>query len=122
MSLTSLKEKLASKNFSVAFGEVVRINATVIIARGLAVSIGDMVKVVSRSEPLHETKRGDIELSPYKLGNHADTLFGALTRDNTHHIANADFEAGSDNDGSVDLGDLTKGDREFFAVELFGDG
>jgi len=47
MPLSSLKEKLASKNYSVAFGEVVKINATVITAKGLNVSISDMVKIVS---------------------------------------------------------------------------
>jgi len=47
MSLASLKERLASKNYSVSFGEVVKINATVITARGLNVSISDMVKIVS---------------------------------------------------------------------------
>jgi len=49
MPFKSLKEKLANKNYSVAFGEVVKINATVIIARGLNVSISDMVKVVSNA-------------------------------------------------------------------------
>jgi flagellum-specific ATP synthase len=48
MPLSSLKEKLASQNYSVAFGEVVRINATVITAKGLKVSISDMVKIVSQ--------------------------------------------------------------------------
>ena len=47
MPFASLKDKLASKNYSVAFGEVVKINATVITARGLNVSISDMVKIVS---------------------------------------------------------------------------
>jgi len=47
MPFSSLKEKLANKNYSVAFGEVVKINATVITARGLNVSISDMVKIVS---------------------------------------------------------------------------
>ena len=47
MPLASLKEKLASKNYSVSFGEVVKINATVITARGLSVSISDMVKIIS---------------------------------------------------------------------------
>jgi len=47
MPLSSLKEKLASKNYSVAFGEVVKINATVITAKGLNVSISDMVRIVS---------------------------------------------------------------------------
>lgn len=54
MSLTSLKDKLAKTNYSVAFGEVVKINATVIIAKGLRVSISDMVKIVS-NETLQET-------------------------------------------------------------------
>ena len=47
MPFSSLKEKLANKNYSVAFGEVVKINATVIIAKGLKVSISDIVKIVS---------------------------------------------------------------------------
>ena len=49
MPFQSLKEKLATKNYSVAFGEVVKINATVIVASGLKVSISDMVKIVSNS-------------------------------------------------------------------------
>ena len=47
MPLSSLKKRLSSKNFSVAFGEVVKINATVITAIGLKVSISDMVRIVS---------------------------------------------------------------------------
>jgi len=52
MPLSSLKAKLAEKNYSVAFGEVVKINATVITARGLNVSISDMVKIVSNENSL----------------------------------------------------------------------
>lgn len=47
MPFTSLKEKLASQKYSVSFGEVVKINATVITAIGLKVSISDMVKIIS---------------------------------------------------------------------------
>ncbi len=47
MPFKSLKEKLSSQNYSVSFGEIVKINATVITARGLKVSIGDMVKIIS---------------------------------------------------------------------------
>jgi len=47
MPFKSLKEKLASKSYSVAFGEVVKINATIITAIGLKVSISDMVKIIS---------------------------------------------------------------------------
>ena len=54
MPFKSLKEKIGSKNYSVAFGEVVKINATLITARGLKVSISDMVKIVS-NETSQET-------------------------------------------------------------------
>ena len=47
MPFKSLKEKLSSQNYSISFGEVIKINATVITARGLKVSIGDMVKIIS---------------------------------------------------------------------------
>lgn len=47
MPFSSLKEKISNKKYSVSFGEVVKINATVIIARGLKVSISDIVKIIS---------------------------------------------------------------------------
>ena len=49
MPFSSLKDRISSKNFSTHFGEVVKINATVITAKGLHVSISDMVKVVSNT-------------------------------------------------------------------------
>ena len=50
MPFSSLKERLsANSNYSVAFGEVVKINATVITATGLKVSISDMVKIISNT-------------------------------------------------------------------------
>jgi len=52
MPLSSLKAKISQKNYSVAFGEVVKINATVITAKGLNVSISDMVKIVSNQSAL----------------------------------------------------------------------
>jgi len=52
MPLSSLKDRLASKNYSVSFGEVVKINATIITARGLNVSISDMVTIVSNESEL----------------------------------------------------------------------
>jgi len=54
MPLSSLKAKLGQQNYSVAFGEVVKINATIITARDLNVSISDMVKIVS-NETILET-------------------------------------------------------------------
>jgi flagellum-specific ATP synthase len=49
MPFKSLKDKISAKNYSVAFGEVVKINATVITAKGLSVSISDMVKIISNT-------------------------------------------------------------------------
>ena len=49
MPFSSLKDKLSSRNFSLSFGEVVKINATVITATGLKVSISDMVKIISNT-------------------------------------------------------------------------
>ena len=49
MPFSSLKDRLSSKSYSVAFGEVVKINATIITAKGLKVSISDMVKIVSNT-------------------------------------------------------------------------
>lgn len=49
MPFKSLKDRISSKNYSVAFGEVVKINATIITATGLKVSISDMVKIVSNA-------------------------------------------------------------------------
>jgi len=52
MPFSSLKKNISSKNYSVAFGEVVKINATIITARGLNVSISDMVKIISTETDL----------------------------------------------------------------------
>jgi flagellum-specific ATP synthase len=52
MPFRSLKERLSSQNYSVAFGEVVKINATIITAKGLNVSISDMVKIISNQSDL----------------------------------------------------------------------
>ncbi len=54
MPLKSLREKISNKKYSVTFGEVVKINATVITARGLKVSISDIVKIIS-NETAQET-------------------------------------------------------------------
>ena len=52
MAFESLKERLSAQNYSVAFGEVVKINATIITARGLKVSISDIVKIISNNTDL----------------------------------------------------------------------
>lgn len=52
MPLKSLKSKLSQKNYSIPFGQVVKINSTVITATGLKVSISDMVRIVSNTTAL----------------------------------------------------------------------
>ena len=47
MPFSKLKERISSQNHSVAFGEIVKINATLITAKGLKVGISDMVRIVS---------------------------------------------------------------------------
>ncbi|MEA1917833.1 MAG: flagellar protein export ATPase FliI [Campylobacterota bacterium] len=48
MPFSKLKEKISQTNHSIAFGRIVKISATVIIAKGLKVSIGDTVNIVSQ--------------------------------------------------------------------------
>ena len=48
MSLKSLKKRISSKKHSLAFGSISKISATMIIAKGLPVSIGDTVTIVSQ--------------------------------------------------------------------------
>ncbi len=47
MPFSSLKKRISSKNYSVSFGEIIKINATVITASGIKVGISDMVKIIS---------------------------------------------------------------------------
>lgn len=49
MPFKSLKERIGSKQLSVPFGTITKISATVIIAEGLHVSIGDTVSLVSQT-------------------------------------------------------------------------
>lgn len=48
MPLNSLRERIKGKNFSPTFGTITEINANIVLAKGLKVSIGDTVTIVSR--------------------------------------------------------------------------
>lgn len=48
MSLKALRSKIKHHNLSPAYGKIIRINPTLITAKGLHVSIGDTVKIVSQ--------------------------------------------------------------------------
>ncbi len=52
MPLSNLRKKLQNQKLSTLFGEIVKVNANLIIAKGLKVSVGDMVKIVSLSNNL----------------------------------------------------------------------
>jgi len=54
MPFSSLKKRISSKNHSISFGEIIKINATVITASGIKVGISDMVKIIS-NETSQET-------------------------------------------------------------------
>jgi len=56
MPLKSIKDKIKNKKHSIKFGTITKISSTVIIAEGLDVSIGDIVKIVSNHSEL--TSRG----------------------------------------------------------------
>ncbi len=48
MSLKSLKERIRNQELTISFGQVVKISSTIIVAKGLHVSIGDTVTLVSQ--------------------------------------------------------------------------
>jgi flagellum-specific ATP synthase len=50
MSLKSLKQRISNQKHTLAFGAITKISATIIIAKGLPVSIGDTVTIVSQMD------------------------------------------------------------------------
>jgi len=52
MPLQRLRNKIKNHNLSPAFGEIVKISSTVIMAAGLRVSIGDTVRMTSKDKSL----------------------------------------------------------------------
>ncbi|MEA1919070.1 MAG: flagellar protein export ATPase FliI [Campylobacterota bacterium] len=50
MSLKTLKERISNQKHSLAFGEITKISATIMIAKGLPISIGDTVSIVSQTD------------------------------------------------------------------------
>jgi len=47
MSLKALRQRISTQNYSLSFGEITKISSTIIIAKGLHVSIGDTVSIIS---------------------------------------------------------------------------
>ena len=74
MSLESLKKKLGKENLSSVFGEITKISATNIELKGLRLSVGDIVRLVSNdNENLQtlamvvEVKENFSYLSPFSF-------------------------------------------------------
>ena len=71
MPLQRLREKIKGHNLSPAFGEIVKISQTVILARGLRVSIGDTVKMIATSKSLEtigmvtEIEKESFSITPF---------------------------------------------------------
>ena len=71
ISLLSISQKLSQHSLSTPFGKIKKINATVIIACGLRVGIGDMVRIVSKNTDkesigmVTELEGGDFFITPF---------------------------------------------------------
>lgn len=62
MSLESLKKKLGKENLSSAFGEITKISATNIELKGLRLSVGDIVRLVSSENEALQTLAMAVEV------------------------------------------------------------
>lgn len=73
MPLSTLRKKLQNQKLSESFGQIIKINATIIIAKGLDVSVGDMVRIVSESNKLSivgmvsEIQEGVFYITPFSF-------------------------------------------------------
>ena len=62
MSLESLKKKLGKENLSSVFGEITKISATNIELKGLRLSVGDIVRLVSSENEALQTLAMAVEV------------------------------------------------------------
>lgn len=73
MPFSSLRKRLTNKEYSIIFGEVIKVNATVIVAKGLKVGVGDMVRVVSNALNLEivgmvsEVRESEFYITPFSF-------------------------------------------------------
>lgn len=73
MPLNSLRERIKGQNFSPTFGMITEINSNIVLAKGLRVSIGDTVCMVSRDTNAHtlgmvtEVRTAYFSISPFSF-------------------------------------------------------
>ncbi len=73
MPLSSLRDRIKGKNLSPAFGMITEINATMVLAKGLKVSIGDTVTIRSKDADMStmgmvtEIREDGFAISPFSF-------------------------------------------------------
>lgn len=73
MPLNNLRDRIKGKNLSPAFGTISEINATMVLAKGLRVSIGDTVTIISKDTQkstmgmVTEIREGVFSISPFSF-------------------------------------------------------
>ncbi len=73
MALNSLRDRIKGHNLSPAFGTITEINANIVLAKGLKVSIGDTVSIVSKESHMStmgmvtEIREGSFAISPFSF-------------------------------------------------------
>ncbi len=73
MPFSALKKRLNGVDLSTTFGEVVRVNANLIVAKGLKVGVGDMVNISSVAEDLRvvgmvsEVGKSEFFITPFSF-------------------------------------------------------
>ncbi len=73
MALNSLRDRIKGHNLSPAFGTITEINANIVLAKGLKVSIGDTVSIVSKESHMStmgmvtEIREGNFAISPFSF-------------------------------------------------------
>jgi len=73
MPLNSIRDRIKGQNLSPTFGTITEINANIVLAKGLKVSIGDTVCMISKDTGLNtmgmvtELKEGGFAISPFSF-------------------------------------------------------
>ena len=73
MPLNSLRDRIKGHNLSPTFGTITEINANMVLAKGLKVSIGDTVRMISEDGQMNtmgmvtEIREGGFAISPFSF-------------------------------------------------------
>jgi len=73
MPLNALRDRIKDRNLSPTFGVIIEINSNIVLAKGLKVSIGDTVSIVSKDNEMNtmgmvtEIREGSFAISPFSF-------------------------------------------------------